>query len=241
MCVLFARHGGMGDVGKYAVLRGIERPGVELTPVALTFGAEDQDCHLAVDVDDSEAHAAAVAAFGRLDIPNVDVASAGALDELSKLLSGADAVVACIGNRQAKKSYGTWCATGAEVVVAAMEAAKCQRLVCLSSMGINDDFLPWNSPIKLFWSAFLTLVSRAQKKDLYAMEATVQKSGLDWLLVRAMGLTPSEKPTGRWDLLTARGQGGLALGIAKQDVADFMLDEGQVPTLHRVGVTVGHK
>lgn len=153
-----------------------------------------------------------------------------------------DAVVACIGSRQPGSKFpelkARWCKSGADIVSKAMAATGVQRLVLLSSFGINDDFTPF-SAIKLLWSAMLNTSLRQSKKDLYAMEACVCATELDYVLVRGMGLTPEAPPTGKWKVLSARGQGRLGISIAKSDVAQFMLNEALEPSFHRQPVTVG--
>ena len=50
-------------------------------------------------------------------------------------------------------------------------------------------------------------------------EAVVLNSDLDFLLVRPMGIDPAEPQRGSYALLTGRGQGGLEITVAKEDVA----------------------
>mmetsp|Transcript_20662 Transcript_20662/g.50021 ORF Transcript_20662/g.50021 Transcript_20662/m.50021 type:complete len:109 (+) Transcript_20662:561-887(+) len=107
-------------------------------------------------------------------------------------------------------------------------------------MGIGDDFLPL-SGIKVFWGCLLATCFRSSQTDLTRMEAVVEESGLDYLLVRPMGIDPSEKPTGSFQLIKKSGEGGLPMTVSKEDVADFMLDEALLPTLHQAAVTIGKK
>jgi hypothetical protein len=58
--------------------------------------------------------------------------------------------------------------------------------------------------VQYLWAFLLRFVWPAVKKDLVAMEAVTQKSGLDYLLVRATGLSPDEPITGTWKILTAK-------------------------------------
>ena len=50
-------------------------------------------------------------------------------------------------------------------------------------------------------------------------EAVVRNTDLDFLLVRPMGVDPAEPQRGSYALLTGRGQGGLEITMAKEDVA----------------------
>ena len=54
-----------------------------------------------------------------------------------------------------------------------------------------------------------------------------------------MGIGPEEQPLGSYKVLTARGQGGLPIGVAKDDVAKCLLEEATQPQYHKVAVTVG--
>mmetsp|Transcript_7891 Transcript_7891/g.15465 ORF Transcript_7891/g.15465 Transcript_7891/m.15465 type:complete len:438 (-) Transcript_7891:1228-2541(-) len=182
--------------------------------------------------------------------------------DLVEALRGVDAVVACLGNRQ--PSMARWCTRGATRVLSAMQANKVPRLVILSSMGIGEDYTPLRyrlSPIRFLWNTLLRTLYRSARKDLVEMErrvveaassatnATADDDGyrLDYLIVRPVGLTPEEPPVGRWDLLASPEDGmkggglGLAVSVAKADVAAFLLSEAVNPTLHNRGVTIGHK
>ncbi|KAJ1475631.1 hypothetical protein T484DRAFT_3160354 [Baffinella frigidus] len=81
-------------------------------------------------------------------------------------------------------------------------------------MGIGDDFLPL-SGIKVFWGCLLATCFRSSQTDLTRMEAVVEESGLDYLLVRPMGIDPSEKPTGSFQLIKKSGEGGLPMTVSK--------------------------
>jgi hypothetical protein len=59
--------------------------------------------------------------------------------------------------------------------------------------------------VQVLWGFILKFLWPAVKKDLIAMESVTEKSGLDYLLVRAAGLAPDEPITGTWKLLTAKG------------------------------------
>mmetsp|Transcript_27328 Transcript_27328/g.48691 ORF Transcript_27328/g.48691 Transcript_27328/m.48691 type:complete len:124 (-) Transcript_27328:969-1340(-) len=120
-----------------------------------------------------------------------------------------------------------------------MKTTGVPRLVNLSSMGIGDDYLP-TSGWKIFWAVFLRTVIPSARRDLYEMEAEVTGSELDWLQVRAMGVTPEEPPRGSWTVLETHGQGGLEMATSKEDVAAFLLQEAVLPQRSRVNVTVGY-
>lgn len=230
----------MGDVGKFCIVQGLKAPGVKIRPVALSAPSEGSDAEISVDVTYQEGKDRVAETFGSLStLPRVNIMSEGAQAEIEAELMGCDSVIACLGSRQPSKKE-RWLALGATKVVGAMKSAGVTRLVNLSSMGIGDDGLPI-SGWKIFWAVFLRLVIPSAHADLIAMEKTVAASGLDYLLVRAMGLTPEERPRGRWDLVEKRGDGNLSISSSKEDVASFMLKEAVTPEHHNAAITIGYK
>jgi len=190
----------------------------------------------------------------RDEIVAVDVAAESAETEIGELLEGVDAVVSCLGDRQVE--LGTrWCALGTRKVIGAMTTKKVPRLVCLSSFGIGKDCMK-SSFIKVAWGLMLRTSMRAVRRDLTAMETAVvegstssgssstssSSSDLDYLLVRPVGLTPSEPERGFCDrVLSKHDHGGrLHIFMSKVDAARFLLEEALAPTLHRRGVTIGY-
>mmetsp|Transcript_16310 Transcript_16310/g.32213 ORF Transcript_16310/g.32213 Transcript_16310/m.32213 type:complete len:254 (-) Transcript_16310:36-797(-) len=240
IAVLFSSVGsGMGDVGKFIIAQAISNPAVRLRPLALSVPkTEGSDATITVDVKDQagiDKVAAGIAAFPNM--PRLDITSPGAQAAIEQHIDGCDAVVACLGSRQPSKKT-RWLGLGSQKVIAAMQTKGVRRLVNLSSMGIGDDFQPPNG-WKTFWWWFLRLVIPGALKDLNAMEKNVMGSNLDYLQVRAMGLTPECPPCGKTDVLEKAGDGKLAMASSKEDVAAFMLQEAMSPTRHQVAVTVG--
>eukprot|EP00913_Durusdinium_trenchii_P035945 g33632.t1 len=154
-------------------------------------------------------------------------------ESLATIFSGVDAVIACPGSRQS--GIATTCTIGARKIVAAMKKAKVERLVVLSSFGIGDDYMP-SSVLKFFWGFLLRVVWPTMRRDVEGMEKI---SGLEYLIVRPMGVDPKELPVGSYAILTARGQGSLPLTVAKDDVGLFLLEEAVAPKHTKTGVTIG--
>ena len=65
--------------------------------------------------------------------------------------------------------------------------------------------------------------------------------GIDYVLVRPMGLAPEEPPRGKWATIRQEDpKGKVGMTIAKSDVAQFMLREALLePTATRTMVTIG--
>jgi hypothetical protein len=243
IAVLFSSVGsGMGDVGKFCIAQGITNPALRIKPVALSVPAtEGSDEELTVDVTYQEGKDRAAAGINALPrLPRIDISGEEAQAAIEAEVEGCDAVVACLGSRQPSKKT-RWQGMGSRKVVAAMKAKGVSRLVNLSSMGIGDDYLP-PSFWKRFWWCFLRLVIPGALKDLNTMEEVVVGSGLDYLQVRCMGLTPECPPKGLEALrvLEWKTGEGLEMSSSKEDVAAFMLREAAEPSRSRVGVTIGY-
>lgn len=241
VAVLYATRGGMGDVGKFAMALAKLEPSLSCTviPVALSGENSDEgsDKGLHVDVEDARAKETIDRLLEAMEggITKIDVSSESAEQEIAAAIYGADAVISCLGNRE--PSMERWASPGTAKVVAAMKTKKIDRLVSLSSMGIGKDLLK-TTPLTVLWSVLLRTVLRSARRDLLALEGTVRGSGLDYALVRPMGLTPSEPPRGSCDTLSSRGS--LAFMLSKSDAAAFVLREALDPTVRGREVTIGY-
>lgn len=227
----------MGDVGKFAATQATKATDMTARVVALYSSKRDGTSkEIDVDIKQETLRAEFKSDFENISFKHIDVENAAAAQtELENTLEGVTAVVACVGSRQ--PGVARWCATGTSIVTEAMKSKDVSRLVHLSSFGMGDDYIPFRG-VRVFW-AFLLNVFRNVKNDLIRMEDIVEKSGLDYLLVRPVGLTPEEPPRGSWKLLMSREDGALSFNIAKADVASYMLQEAVTPTLRKRAVTIG--
>jgi len=197
VAVLYATKGGMGDVGKFVMTLARLEPSCTIRPIALSVenSREGTDKGLHVDVTDPALKTTTEDVLATMvdSIRKIDVASDSAEKEIGDAIAGVDAVISCLGNRE--PSMERWCALGTRKVVNAMTAQNIQRLVCLSSMGIGTDFLK-TTPLTVLWAVLLRTLLRSARKDLYGLETVVRESGLDFVLVRPVGLTPQQPPQG---------------------------------------------
>lgn len=144
-------------------------------------------------------------------------------DALSRVVSGQEAVLQCLGvggKGDGKPNSFVSQATGR--LVEAMKAHGVRRLVCMSNVGAGDSWqsLPW-----LFRRVVLPVFMRwlvAILDDKNRMEPVVMQSGLDWTLVRFPAIVDGPR-TGR----TRVSFDGRDLGyrISTQDAAAFLLDQ----------------
>ena len=169
----------------------------------------------------------------------VEVGSADAQEALEGAFAGVDAIVVAIGNRQPCKPR-TLAPSMVDIRNAAV-ACKVPRLVMLSSFGVGGDPLPWKSWVRYLWGGMLSTVLRTAWHDLVAMEAAALDNGgcVDVLVVRPTGLSPWLAAVGDWRLFRTPADPPIGYGVAKQDVAKFMIQEAVAPTIHSAVVTIG--
>ena len=137
--------------------------------------------------------------------------------KVHEAVAGTDAVLSALGHtKSSAKDVQT---VGTQNIVAAMKEAGVRRLVSLTGAGVSD---PEDEP-KLFDKAITTLLKLFQKDVLEDGEnhaRVIEKSGLDWVIVRGPMLTEGEKK-GEYRVGYVGKNSGTK--ISRSDVADFML------------------
>ncbi|MGB3635699.1 MAG: NAD(P)H-binding protein, partial [Rubrobacteraceae bacterium] len=105
-------------------------------------------------------------------------------------VAGADAVLSALGHtKSSAKDVQT---VGTQNIVAAMKESGVRRLVSLTGAGVSDP----NDEPKVFDKVITTLLKLLQKDVLEDGENhahVIEKSGLDWIIVRGPMLTEGEK------------------------------------------------
>ena len=179
----------------------------------------------------------------KLQLITVDVADAEEMTNGGKVdLSGVDAVISGLGNRQ--MFIGDRVARkGTKNIVVAMRDANVQRIVAMSSMGVNDDkpCMEWRSEGK-FMAALFKTVSRREYKDIAGMEkdlAATDASDINYLLVRPVGLGEECVPRDEYFIQKKKFEDELGPNMAKSDVAKFLLEEALDPTFERRAIVIG--
>ena len=227
IAVLFAK-GGMGDVGKMVLHHACSKQDLFVKGL----GRQPENVHVSESVTKFDPEGK-----GNLELVKVDPASD--LETLKKALKDVDAVVSCIGCRQI--GFDRWAAPGTANIIAAMQANNVKRLVMISSVGIRESYPPirWNPMIGIVFRLLMLTLIRGAVRDLTAAEESVEESDLDYLIVRPTGLTPSLEAKGTWKTIHEPSDEQVDYQIAKEDVAQFMLEEALQPTFHRVARTIG--
>lgn len=180
----------------------------------------------------------------KVQLITVDVTDAAEMSSGGKKvdLNGVDAVISGLGNRQ--MFIGDRVARqGTKNIVAAMRDANVQRIVAMSSMGVNDDkpCMEWRSEGK-FMAVLFKTVSRREYMDIAGMEKDLiatDASDINYLLVRPVGLGEECVPRGEFFIQKKKFDDVLGPNMAKMDVGKFLVEEALDPTFERRAVVIG--
>jgi putative NADH-flavin reductase len=157
-----------------------------------------------------------------------DVLRDGAIAAVAR---GHDAVISCLGIRR-RRPRNPWSrlisppdftSRTAAAIVAAMRAARIERVLAISAAGVAD-----SAPRMSWLLRFLFAHSRVGDayRDLAAMEDVYARSALDWIAVRPVTLTNRRaRAVGEIDRF------GLAATISREAVARWLIEHvGSTPT-----------
>ncbi len=155
---------------------------------------------------------------GYLSDSNVRVVEGDARDRsaMDSAMLGQDAVIDTIGGKNPLKAT-TLEASAAATITASMQSSGVRRLVVISMTGEGESEANTNWYQRLFLSTLL----RAEKKDKAAMEAIVDTSGLDWIIVRPPFLNDNPG-TGNIHVFSAETK-ETAHKLTRADLAAFMV------------------
>lgn len=149
---------------------------------------------------------------------NVRVFGGDARDRSAMELAmlGQDAVIDTIGNENPLKST-TLESSAAATITASMQSSGVRRLVVISMIGEGESVANTNWWERLFLSTLL----RHEMKDKAAMEAIVDTSGLDWIIVRPPFLN-DDPAKGDFHVFCAES-GETAHKMTRADLATFIV------------------
>lgn len=152
------------------------------------------------------------------DVAGVRVFAGDAADSaaMDAAVQGQDAVLDTIGGKTPYKNT-TLESSAAGAIVAAMQRHGVRRLVVTSMLGAGDSEANAPVALRLLRATFL----RGADKDKTAMEAAVEASGLDWVILRPAILRDGPA-TGNVRVFEAE-TGEKAHRLTRADLASFML------------------
>lgn len=237
--------GGLSDVGRHAILAALEKPEVSKITV-ITEHPEK------LDEKNWESYGDKTNPFNnpefasRLAMVKVEESWKKPQENLATHFQGADAVISCLGHRQPGfknkelLTKGLVAYDGNKQVIQAMEEAKVDRAVIISSMGLGGDDGAWKHFAAGILKAMFKTVARKARKDLEAMEKLYEESSLDYLFVRPVGISEDCEPAGKYFVQEPGNKEEVVAGnMAKIDVARLMVDQAINPTFHKTTKTVG--
>jgi uncharacterized protein YbjT (DUF2867 family) len=147
--------------------------------------------------------------------------------DVAPAVAGQDAVIVCLGDSSnpvllrlgiKRSTPPNICEVGTANVIAAMQAGAVKRLICVTAYGIGDTRARLSPAFKA-WHFALQLGAALADKE--RQEQVVRGSGLDWTLVRPVGLTDGAL-TGRW-LASSTGD-RRKRSISRVDLATFIVE-----------------
>ena len=150
-------------------------------------------------------------------------------ESVTKTILGTDAVINCLGQSSLLRNTGV-VSQGTRMIVEVMKQHGVKRLVITSSFGVGESLKKAAWWQRLLFSTLL----RAPYADKEVMEPEVRASGLEWTLLRPVGLTNGPL-TGHY---RATHDAPKKIQISRADVAAAILDAvekrlwvGEAPTI----------
>mmetsp|Transcript_34576 Transcript_34576/g.75693 ORF Transcript_34576/g.75693 Transcript_34576/m.75693 type:complete len:275 (+) Transcript_34576:198-1022(+) len=238
---IFFSSGAFGDCARHAILHAMDSEQISKIKVYASKknmpSLDDANWKCGCEVD----HGAEMKKspnFSKIEMITIDVTNKDEME--SKLdLVGVDAVISGLGNRQIFHGDRVG-RKGTRNVGKAMAKANIDRIVAMSSMGVNEDkpCMEWRTEGK-FMAALFNTVSRREYKDIAGMENDVRATDLNYLLVRPVGLGEGCVPRGEYFIQKKKFEDALGPNMAKSDVGRFLLDQVLTPTYEKSAVVIG--
>lgn len=136
-------------------------------------------------------------------------------EQVDAVIAGCDAVVSVLGAKLTNKNTFI-CSKGIRNIIAAMKKTGAKRLIAQSAYGVKETRKGFG--VGLAWFVLGDIM-----RDKELMEDEIERSGLDWTIVRPVKLT-----NGRFTGAARRGTDlkiRFPYSISRTDVADFIVSE----------------
>ncbi len=143
-------------------------------------------------------------------------------DELAlrTAMKNQDAVISALGTPVSPFRKVTLLSTATQAIVNAMNAEKVSRLICITGIGAGNSIGHGGF---LFDNLIYPLFLRNVYADKNRQEAIIEKSGLNWTIVRPTVL--NDKPAQKSARVLTDLSGFHGGAISREDVARFVLDQ----------------
>lgn len=158
----------------------------------------------------------------KIDHPNLDVIKGNILEPNSfeHAINENEVVISALGHKRFIIKTNIL-SEGTKNIVSVMEKHKVKRFICITSMGINDSRFRLGLYYTLFVIPVILLFYFLDKEK---QERIIQRSSLDWTIVRPGQLTNGKKRI-TYRHGTKLGSYLLTKTISRADVAHFILQE----------------
>eukprot|EP00521_Asterionellopsis_glacialis_P006549 CAMPEP_0195282382 /NCGR_PEP_ID=MMETSP0707-20130614/1278_1 /TAXON_ID=33640 /ORGANISM="Asterionellopsis glacialis, Strain CCMP134" /LENGTH=271 /DNA_ID=CAMNT_0040341347 /DNA_START=27 /DNA_END=842 /DNA_ORIENTATION=- len=251
---IFFSKGAFGDCARHAILVALEDPRVShikvfssyLSTLGESNWKSNSSTDHATELHDLQAkHKDKILEL----IPLEDVTNESEMmEKTATSLQDVDAIISGLGNRQPFLGDRV-AAQGTKNVVKSMKQHGIERLVMMSSMGVNDDWpcMEWRLEGKIMTWLFRT-ICRREYNDLARaeQEVTTTKSvdnssddSLNYVIVRPVGLGEKVVPKGEYFLQKKKYEDALGPNMAKMDVGRFLVEQAVAPTISQKAVVIG--
>ncbi|MGY8914534.1 MAG: NAD(P)-dependent oxidoreductase [Flavobacteriales bacterium] len=158
----------------------------------------------------------------KVDHPKLKIVQGNILqrNEVTEAVKGQDAVLSALGHKRFFISSSIL-SKGTTNLIGAMEEHNVQRLICITSLGINDS----RFRLGLYYTLFvIPVILFFYFLDKSKQEKLIMDSALDWTIVRPAQLT-NGKMRARYRHGPKMGSYLLTKMISRADVAHFMLQQ----------------
>lgn len=168
-----------------------------------------------------------------LDVVTADVTDPAGVE---RALAGAQAVISTYGVPYSRTEITVY-SNGIRNITQAMTTRNVNRLVCVSSTTVATQDAPGDSLIwrKVVGPFLRNNLGRTLYDDMERMERIVERSSLDWTIVRPGGLFNAAEPTADYEVGPPRLSGRIT---SRADLADFLVKEATVPEHSRAIVDI---
>lgn len=141
-------------------------------------------------------------------------------DTIEKAAQFHDAVISALGIRTLKKN--SIMSEGTQNIINAMQKQNVKRFICISSIGVGNSKEQQSSLGFLYNRILIPYMMQNMFGDKELQERIIQKSNLNWTIVRPAILTNGEK-TGKFKAF-GHNDKNYKPKISRADVAGFILD-----------------